>query len=102
MEMKRLGTCAFAHQIQEIEHVPVSHQPHLRPYVEKSPEAYTCQFFLDEELPPPLRRYNGGFEIRENDCESCAYYIPAGERLLIRLWRKKSLKGRKKRAKISP
>jgi hypothetical protein len=98
---KRLGTCAFAHQIQEIEHVPVRSHPHLRPYVEKSPEAYTCQFFYDEELPPAIRRFNGTFELREGDCESCDYFIPAGEKLLIRLWRKRRLKGRRRRAKIS-
>jgi hypothetical protein len=100
--MKRLGTCVFAHQIQEIEHVPARPHPHLRSYIEKSPEAYICAFFLDEELPPPLRRFSGEFVIRDDDCDRCAYYIPAGERLLIRLWRKKSLKGRKRRAKISP
>jgi hypothetical protein len=99
--VRRLGTCIFAHQLQEVEYIPFESHPHLKPHVETCPEEYVCQFFLDEELPPPLRRYNGGFEIREGDCESCPYFIPAGERLLIRLWRKKSLKGRKKRAKLS-
>jgi hypothetical protein len=100
--MSRLGTCAFAHQIQEIEYIPIDeHQPHLRSHVETCPESYTCQFFDDHELPPPMRRFNGSFEIREGDCEACPYYIPAGDKQLIRALRKKRLKRRKPKAKVS-
>lgn len=99
--VRRLGTCAFAHQLQEVEYIPFSNAPHLKPHTETCPEEYVCGFFFDEELPPAIRRYNGGFELREGDCESCDYYLPAGEKLLIRLWRKRRLKGRRRRAKIS-
>ena len=97
--MTKLGTCAFAAQIQAIEHHPIPSHPHLRPYVEVFPESYVCAFFLDEELPPPLRRYNGGFTIHENDCEGCDYYTPAGEKLLIRLWRKKRVAKKRRSVK---
>jgi hypothetical protein len=99
--MSRLGTCAFAHQIQEVETVPFSHQPHLRPRVEICPEIYTCQFFDNPELPPPIARHNGSFDIREGDCEACPYYTPAGDKLLIRALRKKRLKRRRPKAKVS-
>jgi hypothetical protein len=100
--MSRLGTCAYAHQIQEIEFIPIDPQPHLKPYTELCPECYTCQFFAHDELPPPLQRRNGSFEIQEGDCEACPYYTPAGDTMLIRLLRKKRLKRRRAKAKISP
>jgi hypothetical protein len=76
-------------------------QPHLKPRVEICPEFYTCQFFDNPELPPPIARRNGSFEIHEGDCEACPYYIPAGDKQLIRALRKKRLKRRKPKAKVS-
>jgi hypothetical protein len=100
--MSRLGTCAFARLVQEIEFIPFEdNQPHLKPKIEVCPEVYTCQFFEHEELPPPLRRQNGSWELREGDCEICNYYIPAGDKLLIRALRKKRLKRRARAARVS-
>jgi hypothetical protein len=97
--MSKLGTCAFAHQLQEVEYIPF--EQNAAPYTETCPEHYVCEFFITEELPPPIQRFNGGFEIREGDCESCPYYTPAGDKLLMKLWRKKRLRRRKVKAKIS-
>lgn len=99
--MTRLGTCAFAYQIQAITHIPVHSHPHLRPQIELCPEAYVCAFFAHEDLPPPLQRVCGSFVIQEDDCEVCPYFVPAGEKQLIRALRKKAASRRRRRAKIS-
>lgn len=100
MTAGRLGTCAFAYQIQAITHIPVHSHPHLRPQIEICPEAYVCAFFAHEDLPPPLQRVCGSFLIQEDDCENCHYYAPAGDKLLIRLWRKKKVAKRRRRDKV--
>lgn len=84
--MSKLGTCRWGYQIQEMWRtrggLDYSH-PHTPPHKthEVLPEAYTCQW-LDqhdhERLPPPIKRRNGGFDIRDTDCDACTHYEPAG------------------------
>jgi hypothetical protein len=103
--MTRLGTCGFAFQIPEVTRMPPDNQPHLRPETETQPQLYMCQFLdhLGLDMPPPIERQNGGFHIKDEDCNRCPHYMPAGETLLIRLMRKRLRPKRKKRvAKAAP
>ena len=59
--------------------VPVNRQPHEPPETHVTlPEEYTCQW-LDtmSDLPPPIRRANGGFVLRQTDCDGCNLYAAA-------------------------
>lgn len=72
--MSRLGTCRWAHQIQEMWRIPT--QPHQRVEHIVMPEGeYTCQW-LDGlvPLPPPLARRHGGIDIQADDCNACKRY----------------------------
>ena len=82
--MSRLGTCRHCHQIQERWIVSAHRQPHEPAEIhETQPESYTCQW-LDAagDLPPAISRWNGGFDLRDGDCEACSRYEPAGGFLL--------------------
>lgn len=74
--MNRLGTCRWAHQIQEMWRIPT--QPHQHEEHITMPEGeYTCQW-LDSvvPLPPPLARRHGGINIAATDCDACDRYEP--------------------------
>jgi hypothetical protein len=77
--VSKLGTCKHTYQIQEMWTIRLNPQPHevLEEY-HPSPERYTCQW-LDQfgELPPTIKRRNGGFEVRGTDCDECVHYAPA-------------------------
>jgi hypothetical protein len=100
--MSRLGACRWAHQVQELHEAPASHQPHLRPTIHICPEIYLCNFFCGMDLPPPIVRASGAWEIREGDCEKCPYFQPAAEKDLTKFFRKRALKRRRRKAKLSP
>lgn len=77
--MSRLGTCKHCYQIQEAYIVPLHRQPHEPKETRIDlPEEYTCQW-LDGAgaLPPPIKRANGGFDLRESDCDACERYEAA-------------------------
>lgn len=76
--MSKLGTCRHSHQIQEMWRIAMRRQPH-EPAEEHVllPEEYTCQW-LDTagDLPPPIKRRHGGFDLRAGDCDECARFQP--------------------------
>jgi hypothetical protein len=103
----RLGTCAFAYQIQELYREKQNPQPHDRPELILAPELYVCRILECTEAapPPPVERAGAageGFLIRPGDCEACAHYQPAGGRLLVVLLksRTKALKRRGRKPKV--
>lgn len=76
--MSRLGTCTHAHRVTKLWRSVPRTQPHQKAWVEvKDHNEYTCQH-LDQypHLPPPIMRMNGGFSIRETDCDVCLCYAP--------------------------
>lgn len=76
--MSRLGTCKYSFEIQEMYRIPVSDQPHDRSERVVDPQQYTCQW-LDTAgpLPPPVKRMQGGFCLRDTDCDECPRYQAA-------------------------
>ena len=101
--MSRLGTCVYAHQIQEIEMIPIDPQPHHRAYVETAPEFYICRWVevAADPLPPPVARLVGAFEIHHGDCEACPYWQGADEGLLLALWQKKRMAPKSRRRRVA-
>jgi hypothetical protein len=71
----RYGTCRHCRQIAAV--VRITSDLHEE-VIADWPEVYTCHWLDGFELPPPVQRWNGGFEIRNGDCEICPHYEPAG------------------------
>ena len=105
--MNRLGTCVFAHQLQEVIRERLNPQPHERPEVITAPEMYLCGILdcVEAAPPPPLVRAAGvgeGFLLRPGDCEACVHYHPAGGPQLASLLKSRArpLKRRGRKSKV--
>ena len=81
--MSRTGTCRHSWQVQEVWRIPMHRQPHEPAEThEVLPEMYTCEWLAQHEpLPPTVKRWSGGFDIRDGDCEACPHYEPAAAAL---------------------